>query len=144
MYILVTISLLTFLNPKLFTKIDRSITLPQDPLKLLVLFCKNVMAYCCMNLYECLENVFCISGYNQQMMPPPNSMGYMPGSGKMGGQMPGHYPQYNSQYPQGNSFFITIMTHSSWLVQGVIYIIEACETQTHLLTNCMYHIREYA
>ncbi|KAK3733303.1 hypothetical protein RRG08_037095 [Elysia crispata] len=43
-------------------------------------------------------------GYNQQMMPPPNSMGYMPSpAGKMGGPpMPGHYPQYNSQYPQGN------------------------------------------
>ena len=37
------------------------------------------------------------------MMPPPNSMGYMPSpAGKMGGPpMPGHYPQYNSQYPQG-------------------------------------------
>ncbi|RUS85992.1 hypothetical protein EGW08_006262 [Elysia chlorotica] len=44
-------------------------------------------------------------GYNQQMMPPPNSMGYMPSpAGKMGGPppIPGHYPQYNSQYPQGN------------------------------------------
>ncbi|GFO01671.1 AT-rich interactive domain-containing protein 1b [Plakobranchus ocellatus] len=43
-------------------------------------------------------------GYNQQMMPPPNSMGYMPSpAGKMGGaSMPGHYPQYNSQYPQSN------------------------------------------
>ena len=46
------------------------------------------------------------------MMPPPmaGQMGY-PGAGaggKMGagpgmagGQMPPHYPQYNSQYPQG-------------------------------------------
>uniref|UniRef100_A0A2C9JCC7 ARID domain-containing protein n=3 Tax=Biomphalaria glabrata TaxID=6526 RepID=A0A2C9JCC7_BIOGL len=41
------------------------------------------------------------AGYTQQMMPPPNSMGYMPGTGKMGGPMPGHFPQYNSQYPQG-------------------------------------------
>ncbi|GFR96489.1 trithorax group protein osa [Elysia marginata] len=43
-------------------------------------------------------------GYNQQMMPPPNSIGYMPSpAGKMGGPpMPGHYPQYNSQYPQNN------------------------------------------
>ncbi|XP_059171425.1 trithorax group protein osa-like isoform X4 [Physella acuta] len=43
------------------------------------------------------------TGYNQQMMPPPNTMGYMPSSGKMGsGPMPGHFPQYNAQYPQGN------------------------------------------
>ncbi|CAL1540995.1 unnamed protein product [Lymnaea stagnalis] len=43
------------------------------------------------------------TGYNQQMMPPPNSMGYMPSTGKVGsGQMPGHFQPYNSQYPQGN------------------------------------------
>ncbi|KAK6169602.1 hypothetical protein SNE40_020618 [Patella caerulea] len=48
-------------------------------------------------------------GFNQQIMPPPigpNQGGYpaTPGNNKMagGGQMPGHYPQYNSQYPPGN------------------------------------------
>lgn len=46
------------------------------------------------------------------MMPPPmpGQMGYGPGSGgKMAastmssGQMPPHYPPYNSQYPQGET-----------------------------------------
>ena len=51
------------------------------------------------------------AGFNQQMMPPPMSgqMGYPAGAGgKMGGpagmassQMPPHFSQYNSQYPQG-------------------------------------------
>ncbi|CAG5128002.1 unnamed protein product [Candidula unifasciata] len=42
-------------------------------------------------------------GFGQHIMPPPNSMAYMPTSGKMGGgQIPGHVPQYGTQFPQGN------------------------------------------
>ncbi|CAG5136662.1 unnamed protein product, partial [Candidula unifasciata] len=42
--------------------------------------------------------------YSQHIMPPPVSMGFVaPNAGKMSdSQMPGQYPQYSAQYPQGS------------------------------------------